>query len=324
MLPAVDRWRLTDAPQPRLQFAVVGNAAYRCKGGRQWHEQHWQSSSATGISSPTGWSPRRARTSWRLFKEMDIEPVILDESDTKLGAVETWAHAKRCAELFKQQRDRIDGILVTLPNFGDEKGVADTIKLSGLNVPILVQAYPDDLKQLSASSAGATPSAARSRSATTCASTAMPITLTELHTVHPAERELPGRPAAASSASAGWSRGCAGRAWARSARGPTPSTRCATARSCCESYGISVSTIDLSEIFGQANKLADDDARVARQAGGDQRLCHDRRRARAVAGQDGQAGGGAGSTGWTRTTSTPRRCSAGTRSRPTTASTPAR
>ena len=32
-----------------------------------------------------------------------------------------------------------------LPNFGDEKGVADTIKLSGLNVPILVQAYPDDL-----------------------------------------------------------------------------------------------------------------------------------------------------------------------------------
>ena len=36
-----------------------------------------------------------------------------------------------------------------MPNFGDEKGVADTIRLSGLNVPILVQAYPDDLKQLS-------------------------------------------------------------------------------------------------------------------------------------------------------------------------------
>ena len=34
---------------------------------------------------------------------------------------------------------------MVLPNFGDEKGVADTIKLSGLNVPILVQAYPDDL-----------------------------------------------------------------------------------------------------------------------------------------------------------------------------------
>jgi L-fucose isomerase-like protein len=36
---------------------------------------------------------------------------------------------------------------VLLPNFGDEKGVADTIKISGLQVPILVQAYPDDLNQ---------------------------------------------------------------------------------------------------------------------------------------------------------------------------------
>ena len=26
-----------------------------------------------------------------LFKEMDIEPVILDESETKFGSVETWS-----------------------------------------------------------------------------------------------------------------------------------------------------------------------------------------------------------------------------------------
>jgi L-fucose isomerase-like protein len=59
--------------------------------------------------------------------------------------VETYAHAKACAELFKAKSGSIDGILVVLPNFGDEKGVADTIKLSGLKVPILVQGYPDDL-----------------------------------------------------------------------------------------------------------------------------------------------------------------------------------
>ena len=35
--------------------------------------------------------------------------------------------------------------VVVLPNFGDEKGVADALKLSGLNVPVLIQAYPDDL-----------------------------------------------------------------------------------------------------------------------------------------------------------------------------------
>jgi len=81
-----------------------------------------------------------------LFKEMNIETVMLGENETKLGSVETYAHAKACADLFKANRDRIEGILVVLPNFGDEKGVADTIKLSGLNVPILVQAYPDNLE----------------------------------------------------------------------------------------------------------------------------------------------------------------------------------
>ena len=43
-----------------------------------------------------------------------------------------------------ENADKIDGIVVTLPNFGDEKGVANTIRLSGLDVPILVHAYPDD------------------------------------------------------------------------------------------------------------------------------------------------------------------------------------
>ena len=80
-----------------------------------------------------------------VLKELEIDVVILDDAATKLGAVETWEHAKQCAALFDENRQRIDGILVSLPNFGDEKGVADTIKLSGLNVPILVQAYPDDL-----------------------------------------------------------------------------------------------------------------------------------------------------------------------------------
>ena len=67
---------------------------------------------------------------------------MLDEQDTKLGAVETWQHAQACADLFRRHRDRIDGVLVCLPNFGDEKGVADALRLSALNVPVLVQASP--------------------------------------------------------------------------------------------------------------------------------------------------------------------------------------
>ena len=63
--------------------------------------------------------------------------------DTKFGAVETRAEAARCADLFRKQRDSIDGVIVTLPNFGDERGVADTLRMADLGVPVLVQATPD-------------------------------------------------------------------------------------------------------------------------------------------------------------------------------------
>ena len=83
-----------------------------------------------------------------LFKKLNITPVLLADADSKLGGVETFAEAQKCAALFRQHADTIDGIVVVLPNFGDEKGVAETIKLSGLNVPVLVQGYPDDLNKM--------------------------------------------------------------------------------------------------------------------------------------------------------------------------------
>lgn len=75
-----------------------------------------------------------------LFSKLNITPVMLEEHESKLGGVETFRDAQHCAELFSKHRDEISGILVLLPNFGDEKGVAETIKLSGLNVPVLIQA----------------------------------------------------------------------------------------------------------------------------------------------------------------------------------------
>jgi L-fucose isomerase-like protein len=84
----------------------------------------------------------------KLCGKRGIAAVMLAPEKTKLGGVETHADARACAELFRQRRDEIDGVLVVLPNFGDEKGVADTLKLADLNVPVLVQAYPDELGQL--------------------------------------------------------------------------------------------------------------------------------------------------------------------------------
>ena len=70
--------------------------------------------------------------------------VILDVADTLTdGAMETLEDGKKCAELFRQYRDQIDGIIVSLPNFGFEIGIINAISRAELNVPVLVQACDD-------------------------------------------------------------------------------------------------------------------------------------------------------------------------------------
>jgi L-fucose isomerase-like protein len=195
-----------------------------------------------------------------LFQETGVEGVILGEDETKLGSVETYAHAKVCANLFMANRDRIDGILVVLPNFGDEKGVADTIKFSGLNVPILVQAYPDDLSTLNVAN----------RRDAFCGKISVcnnlrqygyPFSLTDEHTSAPTSetfrKEL--------QKFLGVCRVVKGlrnaRLGAIGAR-PTAFNTVRYSEKLLQAYGISVSTVDLSEILGSTQKLKDDDSRV--------------------------------------------------------------
>src|SRR5262249_34573323 len=78
----------------------------------------------------------------------NFEPVIVSPEQTKFGAVETLQEARVSAELFQANRDKIDGVLVTLPNFGDERAVANALRMSGLNVPVLVHAFKDDAEKM--------------------------------------------------------------------------------------------------------------------------------------------------------------------------------
>lgn len=78
------------------------------------------------------------------LESMGFGCVILPESETPTGNIEGYADAVKCAAYFKKNSDIIDGILVVLPNFGDELGVVNSVKLAGLNVPVLVQACDDD------------------------------------------------------------------------------------------------------------------------------------------------------------------------------------
>jgi L-fucose isomerase-like protein len=83
------------------------------------------------------------------MKDLDFDYVILDEKETPTGCIETIADAKKCAALFREEYKKIDGIVVLLPNFGDELGVVNAVKESALNVPVLLQASDDDMGKFS-------------------------------------------------------------------------------------------------------------------------------------------------------------------------------
>lgn len=72
--------------------------------------------------------------------------VILPEDATPTGSssIETREDGLKCAKLFRENRDRIDGIIVSLPNFGFEIGIINAISVADLNVPVLVQACDDE------------------------------------------------------------------------------------------------------------------------------------------------------------------------------------
>jgi len=84
----------------------------------------------------------------QVLKSLGHETIVLSEKDTPFGTVMTHQDARTCSELFKKNADKIDGIIVTLPNFGDEKAVANTLKWANLDVPILIHAEPDDSKYM--------------------------------------------------------------------------------------------------------------------------------------------------------------------------------
>lgn len=195
-----------------------------------------------------------------LFQELGLDAVMLDPAETKFGGVETHDDARKCAELFRKNRDRIAGVLVCLPNFGDEKGVADTLKLSGLNVPVLVQAYPDDLDKLDV---------VRRRDAfcgkiSVCNNlrqAGIAYSLTTQHVVHPLDASF----RADLQTFLGVCRVVRGmrnvRIGAVGAR-PGAFNTVRYSEKILERHGISITTVDLSEILAAAAKLGERDPRL--------------------------------------------------------------
>ena len=72
--------------------------------------------------------------------------ICMDESLTRYGAIETRQEGKIYAEFLEKNKGKFDGVILCMPNFGDENGAA--VALADANVPVLVQAYPDEIGKM--------------------------------------------------------------------------------------------------------------------------------------------------------------------------------
>ncbi len=195
-----------------------------------------------------------------VLKKNGLNPILLNEEQTKLGGVETFNDAVKCAELFEEHRKEIMGVLVVLPNFGDERGVAETLKLAKLDVPVLVQGYPDDLDKLDV---------ARRRDAwcgkiSVCNNLyqfGIKYSLTRDHVVRPSDpgfAEDLNKFVSVCRVVKGLRTARIGAIGAR----PGGFNTVRYSEKLLQKHGISVTTVDLSEILGNANKLDNNEQRV--------------------------------------------------------------
>ena len=201
----------------------------------------------------------------KLLKAAGHDYVILDENETPTqGSIETREDGMKCARLFRENRDRIDGIIICLPNFGFEIGIINALDLSELHVPILVQACDDDNDKVDLDS----------RRDAFCGKISVcnnlyqyniPFTLTTLHTCDIDSKEF----AADLDYFAGVCRVVRGLQHARiGAIGTRPMgfQTCRASEKILQASGITVVPVDLSEILAAAAKVSDTEAKAKMDA----------------------------------------------------------
>jgi L-fucose isomerase-like protein len=212
-----------------------------------------------------GFFPSHLATSGRLemiaaLEAAGIKPIVLTPEETAHGAVETYEDARKCAALFKKHAAEIDGIIITLPNFGEERGLADTLRLANLQVPVLIQATPDHAGKMTIAF----------RRDSFCGKMSIcnnlkqygiPYTLTRLHTEAPDSIEFKADLVQFSSICRvvkGMKNLRLGAIGAR----PTAFNTVRYSEKLLERSGITVETLDLSEVFGRIERTPDHDDAV--------------------------------------------------------------
>jgi len=196
----------------------------------------------------------------KVLEEEGIQAIAISPDETPYGSVESLEEARKLANLFKAHAEEIDGVLITLPNFGDERAIANTLRWSSLDVPVLIHAYPDvvdtmTIKDRRDSFCG------KMSCANNLRQYGIKYTLTTLHTIDPESETFRSdlRKFVATCRVVGGLKGA--RVGALGAR-PAAFNTVRYSEKLLENSGISVETLDLSEAFGRIDRLADDDAAV--------------------------------------------------------------
>lgn len=186
--------------------------------------------------------------------------VCLTPEQSKYGAVESREDAKRCAALFKENKDKIAGIIVTLPNFGEERTLVEAIRMADLNVPVLVQATPDNASKMTITDRRDS-FCGKMSACNNMQQYRIKYSLTTLHTEAPNSPEFKRDLdwfAAVCRVANGLRKLRIGALGAR----PAAFNTVRYSEKMLEGYGISIEPLDLSEVFGRIERLKNEDAAV--------------------------------------------------------------
>ncbi len=201
----------------------------------------------------------------RVLEAAGYNVIIPGAEETKVGAIESRQEAHICGNLFRKYRDQIDGVIVTLPNFGDERAIAETLKVAALNVPVLIQATPDEAGKMTIAHRRDS-FCGKMSACNNLRQIDVAYTLTKTHTVAPDSDEFKAdldRFAAVCRVTNGLRKLRVGSIGAR----PAAFNTVRYSEKLLALSGIDVETIDLSEILGRIERMTDtDDAAQAKLA----------------------------------------------------------
>jgi L-fucose isomerase-like protein len=180
--------------------------------------------------------------------------------ETTHGAVQSREDAKKCAELFRKHAGEISGVILALPNFGEEKAIAEALRMADLRVPVLVQAFPDTAGKMTIADRRDS-FCGKMSACNNLSQFRIPYSLTTLHTEAPESDEFKKDLdwfAAVCRVTKGLKSLRIGAIGAR----PTAFNTVRYSEKILEGAGITIEPIDLSEIFGRIGRLKDEDGPV--------------------------------------------------------------